>query len=480
MATEYFWTLWDCSDCGLTKISGQDRECPRCGSPNDPTLTPEEQYYMSDNPALITDAEGLARAKSGKSWNCGNCQTQNDGTATKCRRCDEPRGFNDTVNREYVYDEQASRYDSMPDFESERIESDLARAERAIGTEAAGPRELENVTRPLGELPKKGRDTDFYDDIRDGVYEAHAERQRMESLPPFMRFLHQHVRVVVVVAAFAAIALIVSLIVGIVKWVQYETATAPGTVTVAELHWERQLEVEEYKTLSLGDWSHPGDARIKDSERRIRTYRTVHDRWETEWYTDYETRYKSETYTDYESRPRTVTVPDTCTRTTIGSNGTAKVETYSCSKTQTTYDRVPVQRTRQVPYQEPVRKTRQIEITHQEPVWDTWYEYDVDRWVTDRWVVKTDSDNPKPFWPEATDTFRNEEPGDQVGEERIGDERRERYTIVYTDAKGKNYATENSNMDLWSKLEQGETIPALYYQKNGELKEDSIDWASVN
>jgi hypothetical protein len=118
-----------------------------------------------------------------------------------------------------------------------------------------------------------------------------------------------------------------------------------------------------------------------------------------------------------------------------------------------------------------------VEITHQEPVYDTWYTYQVDRWVTDRWVTASDTTSTKLMWPEPTDLSDADQPGDQIGEERVGDEYSESYTIVYTDAKGVNRSEQSEDDELWRMLEKGEAIPARYYERNGELS--SVDWLAV-
>jgi len=254
------------------------------------------------------------------------------------------------------------------------------------------------------------------------------------------------------------------------------TATVSGTVTVNELHWQRNVEVEEFKTLTNADWNYPGDARIQGRENRIRTYRTVHDGWHSETYTDMETRYRTVSYTDMETRYRTETYSGTCTRMVSGGNGSFRSETYSCPQTRMTSYTVPVQKTRQESYTVPVQKTRQVEDTHQEPVWDTWYTYQVDRWVTDHWVTESDATSNKVIWPVPNNINHNNVAGDQIGEERVGDERNESYDVIYSDSQAKKHSDKVA-YDLWSKLQKDEKVPATYMQHNGEMK--SVDWNSV-
>ncbi len=467
--------LWDCSDCGKTEIPGFTRECPRCNSPQNSVLTPSEDWYLPDNARVITEPDELTKSDAGPAWNCGNCETLNEGDAKVCSRCDQPLDFDDTVNRRVVYDDGAGSFDTRPDPRDEMIENSLARAERAIKTEASGPRVLEDLTLPGDALPKIGTDTKFYDDIRHNAESRFEEKRRLGTMSPAMRYAYTHKRTIAIGAAVLAVLMVIGAIMGIVRVVHYYTATTDGVVTVSELHWERTVEVEEYKTLTNSDWTHPGDARVQGSENRIRTYRTVHDGWHTENYTDYETRYKTESYTDVETRYRSETYSGTCSRTVSKGNGSFGTESYSCPQTRQVSYTVSVPKTRQVPYQVPVQKSRQVEDTHQEPVWDTWYTYQVDRWVTDRWVTTSDKTATAVDWPKVTDLHQDPAPGTQVGEERVGNKEdwRESYGVIYIDSKGGSHA-EQKGYDLWTKLKKDETVPARYYERNGELA--SINW----
>ena len=67
----------------------------------------------------------------------------------------------------------------------------------------------------------------------------------------------------------------------------------------------------------------------------------------------------------------------------------------------------------------PVTKTVQVPITEERPVYDTWYEYTQDRWVTVRSRSSAGKDD-EPFWAEYTLAPQGE---------RVGN-RREAYIVV--------------------------------------------------
>lgn len=62
------------------------------------------------------------------------------------------------------------------------------------------------------------------------------------------------------------------------------------------------------------------------------------------------------------------------------------------------------------------------------PVYATWYDYTIDRWITGRWLV-TEADDHEPVWADLPTTL---DPSEVLGHEREGDIRKERYT-VHTD-----------------------------------------------
>ncbi len=441
--------VWDCSNCGQTRIKGLTKVCTRCNEPRDGVLTPSEKPYLPEDAQVITDPRQLARANAGPEWNCGHCQTANDGNAATCSSCGRPLDFDDTINRTITYDNSATAFDVLPDPRDEILESDLDIAVRTIEGKASTPRKLKNLVLP-GKPPSIGSDTKFYEDVKTKSERDEKERQRLSKHPQFVQDLHRiwqhfvkpHSKKLFIVAAVLLIAL---LSVIIVKVVQYYTATIEGTVTVSERHWQRSIEIERFTTLTNSDWDYPSDGRVTSSERRIRDYETVIDGYRTESYTDYETRYRSSTES-YNCG------------TTDNGNGTFK--TLTCSRSV------------QVPYQDPVQKSRQVPVTHQEPIYGTWYNYQYDRWMTERWVSASDTTSQEVAWPEVSELRQ----GRSVGSERVGDERRENYEVVYMDSNQKQHS-DTIGQDAWGRVNVDDTISARYYQHNGELS--SVDWGSV-
>ncbi|CAN0561898.1 unnamed protein product, partial [Laminaria digitata] len=152
---------------------------------------------------------------------------------------------------------------------------------------------------------------------------------------------------------------------------------------IEDLTWQRSIGAERIVTLDETGWSRPGDAYEVESRRKIRSYKTVTIGYRTETRTSTE-RYQSgtESYS--------------CGQESLG-NGYFRTKTC----TRATYSTRPVTTSHQVP------------ITEEQPVWDTWYSYKVDRWREIRRVPAMGGDT-EPEWPEIT-FEQGERAGSQKG-----------------------------------------------------------------
>lgn len=142
---------------------------------------------------------------------------------------------------------------------------------------------------------------------------------------------------------------------------------------VTGFSWQRSITIEEERTFIEEDWDVPFDGRLISQSRRIRYYEDVLDH--------------------YETVPQQV-----CVNVQVGT------ESYSCGtisrdlgngyfETETEYcDRAVYTTECHTEYsQEPVYR--------QEPVYDTYYRYEIDRWVTDRTERASGTDR-DPYWPD--------------------------------------------------------------------------------
>ncbi len=186
---------------------------------------------------------------------------------------------------------------------------------------------------------------------------------------------------------------------------------------VKEMAWENSVDIEEYRTFRESDWYLPGGARLAYTAQEIRSYQSVLDHYETvtksrqvESGGHYDT-----SYTD---------------------NGDGTFTEHS------TY--VPEYTTEYYLDEEPVYR--------QEPIYDTRYYYDIDRWVHERTDTTSGKDK-NTYWPEP----------DLNDKERIED-RSSKYTMSGTlhyksfgkdKQKDKTYEIQES---WWKDIDAGQTI----------------------
>jgi len=175
-------------------------------------------------------------------------------------------------------------------------------------------------------------------------------------------------------------------------------ATYPAQVPVTAISWERSLTVEAFRTVTQEGWDAPTDARIRDRDRRVRSWRDVLDRMETR------TRQVSDRF-------QVGTESYGCGTRDLG-NG--YFQDITCTR--------PVYQTRMrtETYQEPVYR--------KEPVYDTWLAWEVERWVEAR-TERTFGTTPDRAWP-VPDLAANERAGSRSerlevdlgsGEDRLED-----------------------------------------------------------
>ena len=190
---------------------------------------------------------------------------------------------------------------------------------------------------------------------------------------------------------------------------------------VAAKSWVRTVVLEERKVVEGEGWELPDSARLTRSERRIRSYDQVLERYETvtrEVTRDEQVRDGTETRTRQVSeRVRTGTRTYVCGQRDMG-NG--YFEDIECEEP------VYETRTRTESYDEPRYRTetRRETVTENEPVYRrvpvraTHYTYRVPRWVPSR-TLKEQGDTTEPVWPEFRLARREREA-----------ERRQHYEIV--------------------------------------------------
>ncbi|RME03995.1 MAG: hypothetical protein D6812_04740 [Deltaproteobacteria bacterium] len=199
------------------------------------------------------------------------------------------------------------------------------------------------------------------------------------------------------------------------------------TLTVTGFSWEREIDVEAYRTVTEEGWDLPHGARVKKKWRDIHHYEDVLDHYETR------TRKVSE-------RVQTGTERYVCGKRDLG-NGYFEDRYCTRPKYETRY--------RTETYREPVYR--------KEPVYRMKYRYDVEKWVHDR-TKRAAGEDREPEWP----------PLRLAKNERAG-KRTEHYFVHFTDEEKKRYRKEVSEAQ-WRRYEVGKRYSARV-SRSGEVLE---------
>jgi hypothetical protein len=153
---------------------------------------------------------------------------------------------------------------------------------------------------------------------------------------------------------------------------------ADGSITGKK--WSRAIPIEQIKPVEDDGWTRPSGAYDVTSRQKIRSHKVV------------VIGHKNVTKT-VDEKYKTGTEQYKCGTKSLG-NG--YFEDKMCSRN--TYATKKVE------------KTDRVAITERQPVYDTWYEYTEDRWVTVR-TKRSSGTSDEPYWPEYTLAQRVERVG---------------------------------------------------------------------
>ncbi len=422
---------WDCTQCNTKGIPGRQLNCSHCGDPRNPLLDPEERPYLPANASVVTDDEGLRLAELGPNWNCGQCGESNLSTSIRCMKCDEPLNYDDDVAGVHTYvsgvDAQGVATVSDEQLDEDRIDLVLEGTDNLRELEP-DPLIAPSRTLAAADIPRRG--------IVDPPPRAQPYRLSValggKTLPKSTPIVSAIVAAIIVILGGGTLT--------------YNTFFKTSTVelTVNNMTWERQIEIEEFRTLNREGWDHPTDARIQSKRPKVHHYESVKTGTITVEYTE-----------SHEVKTGTTTVEVACgSRTVDNGNGFFTEETTYCDQ--------------EVPVYQTVHETKEREedVYEDIPVKKTWYVYEIDRWETDRFDTSSgDSDKAgvMPAWPATTESG---------SDERVGNEKRETYEVDLTDAEGRSFS-ESLDYDQWSLLSEGETVTGEQTRR-GSLR--SVNW----
>lgn len=326
---------WDCSYCPNKRILGNVFDCPGCGHPRPRGV----RFYSIPDGPVVTPEIAKMLGSGGPNWYCEFCDSGNKDDNEKCWNCGAERG-------------------SAPSHEVK----DYKQGEEPNNAEEAAKADDDNKSWvPI--IPIISKAFSRRDDAWQEALVRNEGDSDSDSSDLFRRGL-------TIFGTLVGLSLVVFLI------YQFFFNTREVAVRVSQFNWSQNVVVHEFQIVHDSSWStHPSDAyNITESWMDTRQDMKVHDGWETVEYQD--TCYETESYTD--TCTESVYVSDTCTGTRDNGDGSFETYDYECGSYETeTYS---CTKTREVPYS--CTKTRQEEIYHYEDIYDWFYTYDVDRWVT--------------------------------------------------------------------------------------------------
>lgn len=358
-------------------------------------------------------------------WDCAYCGTKGiTGDKRECPHCGRPRGLDAKFYRKsdemiYLSDEEAVNVSRKPDWLCSYCDS-LNSDNDQICVGCGATREESDLN--YFEMRKKQeekereiraeRETREYDSYEEDSYENYSYEKKPETKEDtsfFSRiktFIKDNSRFFL--TGLFALLIVSSLI--------YLFVPKEKVLNVEEHSWYRDIVVEELKTFDENDWVAPDGARVYDERIELYGYRQVIDHYETQ--TVPEQRYEQ---------------VGTTTETRYVDLGNGYGE--EITETVPVYDYVTYYVEKEVP------------IYRDEPIYQTKYYYEIDRWTHTR-DVETSGTGIDPYY------------GDLV----LASKERESYRyedcyLTCTDQKGKE-KTYTISHELWEKVKDGEEIHA--------------------
>lgn len=247
-----FYGFWTCRACGREN-SGKDQSCNGCGRPRDKDT---KFYPVSRGNSKMPRKYIENYVNHGPDWNCSFCGRMNPATRTTCEGCAHTRDQSDKHYLE-LHPERVEPRERLEDFDRDSDEPDWDRSGDPIYREQ---RHESRVSSDEEYMHKEHFSSDGFSKIPENV----ADFVKGLDVSSFIKPI------------FAVLAIIAT-IVGLVFLLKPKTVE----ITVVDKAWERNVIIEEYRTVQEEDWSIPAGGRMTSSYQAIHHYDTIIDHYET-------------------------------------------------------------------------------------------------------------------------------------------------------------------------------------------------------
>lgn len=355
--------LWDCSYCDTKGIGGLTKHCPNCGQPQDENT----EFYLGKKLKYLSAKEGKEYGK-GADWICSYCESLNRYNNNICSNC----GASRDENKGDYFHKQKKSTDSELSQIMEKSSDTYSQSERR--------------------LPERFVEYTTVGDLLGDPFKARSKSRKKTIL--------------IIIAVVLATALLIG---GGILLFSPKTQKAE----IINKSWEREITVQEYKTLQESDWSVPAGGRVYREAREIHHYDEVFDHYETQ--TEQKSRQVFDGY-------------DTDIDRINNGDGTFSERTRQTPRYRTEY----------------YTETKQVPVYKDVPVYRTKYYYEIERWVYGRSVTTTGSAN-EPYWGEVI-----------LAEKEREGARTEKYLLIIQGEK-KEYKPK-VEYSLWSNKNIGDTV----------------------
>ncbi len=387
--------LWDCPYCGTKGIGGSKRTCTNCGRARDG----DTRFYMSGQKRYLSSSEARKINKN-PDWVCDYCGNLNSDDDTECHSCGAKRT---SENLDYFQNmakkENSTRQENQLEVEQRTYERESPSDEKSC------------VDYSCSRMYEES-------DFNYSCSQLNEESEKSESGQKSFDF--ENLKGVIIF--LSAFALITGLIIGLV----FLLSPKEKELTITNLSWERNIEIEEYKTVNENDWYLPTGGRLHYTNREIHHYEDVFDHYETR--------------TRQVPRERYVRTETIVTGYRDLGNGYFEEITSTRDVYETYYE----------------TETYQEAVYRSEPVYRTKYYYEIDKWLYGRTATSKANDK-TPQWPELNLSDKERESS-----------RNETYSAIGKDGKEEEYTFTLSYSD-WQMIHLGQSVKVKLSFGKGEI-----------
>ena len=387
---------WDCSYCNTKKLWGNVFDCPNCGHPRPRGV----RLYLPADAPLVTPEIAKQLGSGDPNWYCEHCDSGNKDNNTHCWNCGAEKGSSPS--------HEVKNY-----LQGEHVPQNTEEAETADPdgeSWVTSRQDTSRNTRPVYTSPPTQKTSRTWQSVTPSYL------QRAKIYLPQGIDLGTFKPYAIGVAAFIAVVIVSILI------YQLFFNTHEEMVQVSGFNWTQSVVVQEYQVVHESNWSSrpPAAYNVSSDYRDTGRDEKIHDGYKTVEYQDtcYETVSYQDTCTDSKY------VSETCTGTRDNGDGSFETYTYECGGYESyTYS---CTQTRQEPYS--CTKTRQEELYHYEDIYDWYYTYDINKWVTVANYPTSGNDHEPYFYSD----FVLQSPYDGTSSPPLGQQQQFQYTGDYT------------------------------------------------